>query len=303
LFAEQCGITVPEGALKWDTLRPAFDKYDFSGGDWFYDFAKSHGMAYRGHTLVWEQALPPWFESTVNAGNAQKVMTDHIATVVRHYAGKVTSWDVVNEAVQIQDGREDGLKATPWLRFMGPEYIETAFRAAHEADPKATLIYNENWIEPEDSDSEKRRQSVLTLLANLKKKNVPIHGLGIQSHVFAETNITGPKFHRFLQEVESMGLSILVTEMDVRDQNLPADIQTRDRLVAEQYEKYLSFLLQFESVNTVLTWGLSSRYTWISSHNKRADGLPSRPLLYDSDLRPTATWDAIQRVFEHASRR
>ena len=303
LIGGQCGILVPEAELKWAALRPSPQDFEFSRGDALCSFAAENHLLFRGHTLVWENALPAWFSARVTTQNAEKLMTDHISTVVRHYAGKVCSWDVVNEAVQIQDGREDGLKMTPWLRFIGDEYIETAFRAAHEADPNAMLVYNENWVEPDDADSEKRRRAVLGLLAGLKKRNVPVHGLGIQSHIFAEASVTGPRFRQFLQEIEDMGLAILVTEMDVRDQHLPADIKTRDRLVAEQYERYLSFLLQFRAVKTILTWGISDRYTWIATHNQRADGLPVRPLPYDNGLEPTAAWAAIQSAFEHASKR
>lgn len=300
LISEQCGILVPEVELKWAALRPTPTTFDFGRGDALYGFASDRKMLFRGHTLVWEQSLPSWFDEHVTSSNAEKVMKDHISAVVRHYSGKVSSWDVVNEAVQVNNGRADGLKITPWLRFIGPEYIEIAFRTAHEADPKTELIYNENWVEPDDSDCEKRRRTVLALLTNLKKKNVPVHGLGIQSHIFAEARVTGSNFYRFLQEVEDLGLSITVTEMDVRDQHLPADLQTRDRLVAEQYERYLSFLLQFEAVKTILTWELSNLYTWLSYNNKRGDGLPVRPLPYDAELRPTLSWQAMARAFDGA---
>ena len=203
----------------------------------------------------------------------------------------------------MQGGREDGLKKTPWLRLIGPEYIELAFRAAHEADPKATLIYNENWIRAGRFGQRTPHRAVLNLLMDLKKRNVPVHGLGIQSHIFAEANVTGPNFETFLKEVEALGLAILITELDVRDRLSPADVATRDRLVAAQYEKYLSFLLQFESVKTVLTWGLSDHHTWIAEHNRRADGLPVRPLPYDSELKPKPAWRAMQSAFANASKR
>jgi len=303
LVAQQCGIIVPGNELKWDALRPAPDQFDFSEGDWIGQFARSHGMQFRGHTLVWEQALPKWFASTVNLENAKQVLVSHITNVVGHYAGQMHSWDVVNEVILAQDGRADGLKVTPWLNYLGPEYIDLAFHAAHQADPKAMLVYNENWIEPEDSATEQRRQAVLSLLTRLVKRQVPIHGLGIQSHIFAETNITGPDFKRFLQAVENLGLSILITEMDVRDHLLPGDVDVRDGLVARQYYNYLSFILQFKSVKTVLPWGLSDRYTWISKHNPRQDGLPVRPLLYDAELQPKPVFDAVMRALNEAPKR
>ncbi|HLY62261.1 MAG TPA: endo-1,4-beta-xylanase [Terriglobia bacterium] len=303
LFVRECGIAVPEGALKWGTLRPTPDTYDFGGGDWLLSFASQHAMKFRGHTLIWDGDLPAWFNSYINADNAAAMTATHISNVVRHYAGRVTSWDVVNEGIQIQDGQPDGLKMNPWLRFIGPDYIGMAFRVAHAADPQATLVYNENWLEPEDSTTEQRRRATLALLTKLKNKGVPVHALGVQSHVFAETCTTGPRFKHFLDEVSDLGLEIMVTEMDVRDQNLrggPAECQ---RLVAEQYYRYLSFMLQFKSVKTVLTWGLSDRYTWINKHNPRADGLPTRPLPYDDNLQPTLAWYAIHKAFEEAGQR
>jgi endo-1,4-beta-xylanase len=260
-------------------------------------------MLFRGHTLVWEAALPSWFASAVNARNAKSLLTEHISTVVTHYAGKMHSWDVVNEAFQIEDGRPDGLKTTPWLRFIGPDYIEAAFHAAHEADPAAALYYNENWLEPETDACERKRRAVLTFLKGMKKKGVPIHGLGIQSHLFAEANVTGPNFRRFLDEVADLGLAIAVSELDVRDKNLPGNPETRDRLVAEQYYKYLSFVLKCKAVKTVLTWGLSDRYTWIARSQGRADGLPVRPLPYDANLEPLEARWAVQRAMEQAPAR
>ncbi|HEX4642875.1 MAG TPA: endo-1,4-beta-xylanase [Candidatus Acidoferrales bacterium] len=303
LVERQCGILVPEWELKWEALRPAPDRFDFSGGDWLYEYTQRNHMLFRGHTLVWEAALPSWFASTVNARNAKSVLAEHISTVVTHYAGKMHSWDVVNEAFQIEDGRPDGLKTTPWLRFIGPDYIEAAFHAAHEADPAAALYYNENWLEPETDACERKRRAVLTFLKGMKKKGVPIHGLGIQSHLFAEANVTGPNFRRFLDEVADLGLAIAVSELDVRDKNLPGNPETRDRLVAEQYYKYLSFVLKCKAVKTVLTWGLSDRYTWIARSQGRADGLPVRPLPYDANLEPLEARWAVQRAMEQAPAR
>ncbi len=111
-------------------LRPTPDTYDFSSGDRAVSWAEQHGMLFRGHCLVWWNALPNWFSSYVTAANAKEVMTSHISTVVKHYAGRVFSWDVVNECIY-HDNRPDGLRRKPWLDFMGPEYIDIAFQTAH----------------------------------------------------------------------------------------------------------------------------------------------------------------------------
>lgn len=300
LVVSQCNIGVPEGALKWDVLRPAPDRYDFGAADYYYRILSSHAMKYRGHTLVWDQALPPWFKTIVNTGNAKAMMLEHISTVVGHYAGKMHSWDVVNEAIKPQDGRPDGLKNTPWLQMIGPEYIEMAFHAAHEADPKVMLVYNENSLEPEDQWREEKRKATLRLLTDMKRKGVPVHGLGIQSHLLPETVVNGPHYARFLDQVAELGLVILITEMDVSDQHLVGSVESRDRVVAKIYYEYLTFMLQRKAVKAVLTWGLSSRYTWLSQANPRPDGSSVRPLPYDADLRPTPAWEAVAAAFDQA---
>jgi endo-1,4-beta-xylanase len=73
-----------------------------------------------------------------------------MATVMKHYAGRVFAWDVVNEA-RDENGH---FKDSPWynqpgigLGGKGSAYVEQAFRWAHEADPDALLFYNENGAE------------------------------------------------------------------------------------------------------------------------------------------------------------
>ena len=165
------------------------------------------------------------------------------------------------------------------------------------------LVYNEAVIEPETPVAEQKRQAVLALLTRLVKRSVPVHGLGIESHIDTAADVTGPGFKRFLHAVEDLGLSILITELDVDDHALPANISVRDALVARQYYNYLSFILQFKSVKTVLTWGLTDRFTWLSKYSPRKDGQPVRPLLYDADLRPKPAFDAVLRTVNEAPMR
>ena len=88
-----------------------------------------------------------------------------------------------------------------------------------------------------------------------------------------------------------MGLTIQITELDVTDENAPAEEGERDRLIADAYRRFLDAALDEPAVKLVLTWGLSDRYSWIVRHETnetswRKDGLPSRPLPFDADLAP-----------------
>ena len=302
-LVQECGMLVA-GFLKWDRLRPTVNTFDFSKGDWFAEFARNHNLLLRGHTLVWHEALPPWFKEKVNRQNSEQVLTQHIKQVVGHYAGQMHSWDVVNEAIPFDPTHSKGLRKTPWLEFLGVDYIDIAFRTAAETDPKAMLVYNDFGLEYDTPRDEAKRNAVLNLLEKLKSQGTPIHALGIQSHLFAnETRFNAQKLRSFLKNVASMDLKILITEMDVMDKKLPLEAVVRDGIVAAAYEDYLSVVLDESAVICVTTWGLSDRYTWLSEFYPRSDGAAVRPLPLDTNFKRKLAWNAIARAFDHAPKR
>lgn len=180
--ARECNILVAENDLKWKALRPAPDQFDFSRSDRLLDFTQRHNMQFRGHTLVWHNGLPDWFEGIVTADNAEQFLRTHIQTVVSHYAGKMHSWDVVNESILPAHGRPHELRGTPWLRLLGERYIDIAFETAAQADPDAMLVYNDFGIDYDTPEEERKRTAVLELLSRLQSRGIPIHALGIQAY-------------------------------------------------------------------------------------------------------------------------
>jgi endo-1,4-beta-xylanase len=304
LFAEQCAILVPTNELKWQELRPSPNRFNFTRADWMARFARSHGMLFRGHTLVWHKALPEWFGSTVNKQNAEKYLREHISRVAGHYAGQMHSWDVVNEAIEPQVQRADKLRNTPWFRFLGSDYIDIAFRAASQADPQALLMYNDFGIEHDTPQAETKRTAVLRLLERLKSRGTPIQALGIQGHLFGHPDgVTFRQIRRFLRNVADLGLQIMITELDVNDQNLPRDAAVRDRAVAKIYADFLSVVLDEPAVIAVMTWGLSDRYTWLANTKPRKDGERLRPLPFDEKLQPKPAWQSLASAISLAPSR
>lgn len=303
-FSEECGILVPGLELKWAWLRPTSTTFSFTAADRLAVFARSNNMLFRGHTLVWHEALPIWFQTTVNSQNAERILRDHITTVVGHYAGKMHSWDVVNEAIHPPDGQPGGLRNTPWFKLLGQQYIELAFRTASESDPNAMLVYNDWGLDYDTLDGKAKRDAVIELLRRLKSNGTPVHALGIQAHLRGdEARFDPAKLRAFLKEVANLDLKILITEMDVRDQNLPSDISVRDGIVAGVYEDYLSVVLEEPAVIAVLTWGLSDKYSWLSTFAPRSDNAPVRPLPLDEKHNRKLAWNAIARAFDKAPNR
>lgn len=304
LFAQSCGILVPENELKWYGLRPSPDGFDFTQSDWLAQFTRQNGMLFRGHTLAWNQSNPEWLKE-VTPRDAEKVLIKHISTVGKHYAGRIHSWDVVNEAIAgVPSPRADGLQTSPWLALLDKNYIDIAFHAAAAADPKAMLVYNDAFVEYDTPEDNRTRALTLKMLESLKSRKVPVHALGIQGHLrAAETRFNANKLRQFLRDVASMGLKILITELDASDKGLPADISLRDRAVAHAYEQFLSVVLDEPAVIAVLTWGLSDRYTWLSDFSPRSDRQPVRVLPYSENFRPKLAWNAIARAFDSAPKR
>lgn len=297
LIAQQCKIVVPESEMKWKALRPAPDKFNFQTADWMVHWAESHDLKVRGTALVWHEALPDWFSGYANQGNARDLLTNHIQTVMQHYAGKIQSWDVVNEGLT-----GSGLRETPWLRLIGPDYIDLAFHTAAEADPAAIRVYNDTNMEFEQNDA--KRAQVLKLLKSMLSNNVPVQALGVESHLRWDMGGFNPgKFRKFLKQVADLGLQIYITEIDVRERESDSDIGQRDKDIADYYYTYLSTVLEEPAVRMVISWGLTDRYSWLSGFAPRSDRQAVRPLPFDQNLLPKASFNAIARAFEAAPSR
>jgi endo-1,4-beta-xylanase len=234
----------------------------------------------------------------------RELYRDHVRSMIAHFGDKVSSWDVVNEAIEPKDGRDDGLRDSDFLKAFGPDHIAEAFRIAREAAPKASLYYNDYGLEYVGLLEDARREQTLRLLSDLKSRRVPIDGLGIQSHLKVGNRFDPQRFRDFLSAVADLGLSILISEFDVSDVRLAADAETRDAAVADHAAPYLETAFDEPKVVGLITWGLSDRYSWLNSGPmSRKDKLPTRGLPLDRDMRRKPLWHQIARAIEAAPER
>jgi endo-1,4-beta-xylanase len=296
LLSSDVGMLTATWELNWRVLEPTQGAFNFSAPDALLSFCSRNGMKFRGGSLAWYQLYPDWLNRVAAGAPARRVLTQYIRAVVGHFAGRMHSWDVVNEPIFTEDGRPDGLRNNIWVRLLGADYIPTAFQLAHEADRNAILVLNEYGFWYTHPYHVIRRRALLSLLESLVNHGTPINALGIQSHLepngpWGPLDISG--FGQFLRDVSSLGLKIMITEFDVADKSLPADIATRDQMVADAATEYLDLVLAQRAVISLSTWGSSDRYTWLSWANPRSDGLPVRPLPYDTNLQKKPLRDAI----------
>ncbi len=254
-LARDFNVCVAENVFKFGPIHPTPDTYDFAAADAIADFARASGMKLRGHALVWYQQLPAWVtEGTFTREQAIEIMREHISTVAGRYRGRVWAWDVVNEAIA-DDG--SGLRTNSfWYRTIGPDYLEMAFRFAHEADPDAILYYNDYSAEGLGAKSD----AVYALVRDLKADGVPIDGVGWQMHVENGFRI-GEEHRTNARRLAALGLELSVTELDVRVQ-LPA---TAAKLMeqAMTYHDVAAFCLSEPAFKALLTWGFTDKYSWV----------------------------------------
>ena len=302
LVAEQANILVAENVMKWKPLRPTSTTFDFTQADKLMKFASLAGQRVRGHNLCWHESIPEWFQTTATKDNAKQLLVNHIQTVAGRYRGQIHSWDVVNEAVNPKDGRGDGLRKSPWMELLGPEYLEIAYTTAAQADPEAKLTYNEYGIELDTPEDTAKRAYVLMLLRRFKARGVPIHAVGIQSHLQASGPQPGAGLVAFIREARAMGLETYITELDVNTHKLPGGPELQDAAVAEVYKNYLRLVLAEPNVLAALTWGITSAHSWINQSKEpwsvRPDGARQRPLPFDDDLRPTPAFYALRDAID-----
>ena len=309
VIARECGAFVYDWDTKWEAIEPVRGQPSYADADWVADFCVGADMRLRGHPLVWAQSLPAWVTAALDTEPALPLMLGHVRAMTEHFRGRIRSWDVVNEAIEPRDGRPDGLRWTPWLRAIGPSYLDRAFLAAHEVDPEVELLYNDAELDYADDWSSQRRAATLRLLEGFRVRGVPCHALGIQAHLWATGRcFSATAMADFLRSVAGLGYHIIVTELDVNDRGLDGDAAQRDRAVADMARRYLDVVLDESAVKGVLTWGLTDRYSWLNRPGNfpdyaRQDGIASRPLPLDDALKPKPFWDALRTAFLHSPSR
>jgi endo-1,4-beta-xylanase len=315
LFAREAGLLFTEDDLLWYQLKPGpAAPLNFGPGDQIVAFAEANRQLTIGAHLAWDEGFGDgWTEDDLwglGKTEARKLLYGVIRAEVAHYRGRMNGWIVANEVTDPNDADTNGFRTNvPWYSTIGPSYVAESFHLAKENDPKALRIINEFGFETvnEFGDrAEPRRRAFLKAIERLLDQNVPVQAAGIQAHLLADG--FGSKFDErgyraFLRDLADRGLTILVTELDVLDDGLPAAIGPRDRAVADVYRRYLDITLDEQAVKAVVAFGLTDRYTWLEEDRPRDDGAPRRPLAFDTDLRPKPAYAAISDALQHAPER
>lgn len=288
----------PTRALKWGRLvrdgEPG--RYDFSEADTMVDWALERGARVRGHALVWGRypgsGHPARLEERLTAssdpaGLLRRLMHEHVQTVVEHFKGRISTWDVVNEPMAFFSSSMD---ESIFYKNLGRGFVAEAFRAAHAADPEAQLFLNEFFLEYGDE----RQAAFLALVDEMLEEGVPLHGIGIQSHVFFSP-VDTPAFGAFLREIESRGLVAEVTKLDVR---LRVFGGSQDPWAAqgEEYRALVQACMSVEACQGVTVWGISDAGSWLDEIAPFRWLRPNAPLLFDAAMRKKPAYEGVRKA-------
>lgn len=281
-----CDVIVPMNDLKWEALRHDQPRFDFSGADELVAFAEANRKSLRGHTLLWGEALPPWAKQMTTRAEAERELVNHIEIVVDRYKGRIATWDVINEVIKYDPQPGEPYRDTIWQRLLGPEHVDIAFRTAARIDPKARLVLNDFHFEEPVPGAAARRKVALDICRRLKDKGIPVHGIGMQAHLYAEKGIDVDGLQRFMRDLDALGLDVEITELDVIDWKLPPDPGQRDKTAAALVSTFLGAVCSAKRPKAIVTWGLTDRYSWVHETFPRKDSARARPLPLDADYRP-----------------
>ncbi|MEU2388770.1 endo-1,4-beta-xylanase [Streptomyces sp. NPDC012461] len=253
-----------ENEMKIDATQPQRGQFDFSAGDRVYNWAVQNGKEVRGHTLAWHSQQPGWMQS-LNGSALRQAMIDHINGVMNHYKGKITQWDVVNEA--FADG-SSGARRDSNLERSGSDWIEVAFRTARAADPSAKLCYNDYNVE---DWTWAKTQAMYRMVRDFKQRGVPIDCVGFQSH-FNSGSPYNSNFRTTLSEFAALGVDVAVTELDIQGAS------------PTTYAAVVNDCLAVSRCLGVTVWGVRDSDSWRSEHT---------PLLFNNDGSKKQAYSAV----------
>jgi endo-1,4-beta-xylanase len=265
-----------------------------------------------GAHLVWDEGFGEgWGEDemfNLSKAEAEEILYGTIEATVTKYKGRIAGWIVVNEGIS-NEGNKGMRTDYPWYQTIGREYMAESFRLVRSLDPDAVLVLNEFGFETTNEFGDKpgpRRKAALQVIDELRKQDVPLDAFGIQAHLLAdhfEQRFNRKAYRRFLAELADRGLDILITEMDVLDDGLPKNRKIRAHGVGECYKRYLDVTLREPAVKSVMTFGLSDRYTWLQEDLPRDDGAQRLALPYNTNLKKQPAFNQLHRELRTARRR
>ena len=254
--------------------------------------APQGGQRAQGQRPQGQQAAAPQMVKVPKYAKATKEefydsLRAHIQVVVNRYKDVVYCWDVVNEAMSDANNPdapyEQSFRQSTAYQLCGDEFILKAFQFAHEADPNATLFYNDY-----SAWTPAKRTYIYNMVKKLQAEGAPITGIGMQGHYNIYDNPTIEDFEKAIQMYLELVDDIQITEFDVRiNHEAGGQLQfsrgegqvltdSIAQLQMAKYDELFKVIRKYKkNFSCVTFWNLGDRDSWLGANNF--------PLLFDGE--------------------
>ena len=285
-FTELWNQITAENECKWASIEGTQGRYNWSGCDAAYNWAKKNGGHFKFHALVWGSQYPNWLNGK-SAADTKKAITNWMDAVKEHYPD-LEMIDVVNEAIKSggkyhsnygSQGNNNIIEALGGDKG-NYEFVAEAFRMARERWPKAILIYNDyNTVQWQKNEG-------IDLIQKLKKQNAPVDAYGLQAHDMMSQGggqggtggggscLSINTLKSVLDEIwQKTQMPMFISEYDIFTSN--------DNVQKQCYQEQITLFMENEHVAGITLWGYIYGATW-------NDG--SSGIIRDGKDRAAMTW-------------
>ena len=266
-----------ENECKWASIEGTRGKFNWSGCDACYNWAKKNGGHFKFHALVWGSQYPNWLNG-LSTDETKKAITNWFDKVAEHYPD-LEMIDVVNEAIKTGSGYHSGYgRNNNIIPALGGdngnyEFVATAFKMARERWPKAILIYNDyntfKWQINEGID----------LVNKLVKQGAPVDAYGQQAHDLTDMNANDfknalNKIQTSVKNAKGEPMPLYITEYDIGTDN--------DNQQKQRYSEQIPAFWESKQVAGITLWGYVYGATWTTNGNSG--------IIKNGQDRPAMTW-------------
>ncbi|MBQ7079594.1 MAG: endo-1,4-beta-xylanase [Fibrobacter sp.] len=285
-FTQLWNQITAENECKWASIEGSRGRYNWSGCDAAFNWAKNNGGHFKFHALVWGSQYPNWLNG-LSAAETKKAITAWMDAVKQHYP-ELEMIDVVNEA--IKSGGKYHSNYGPQgnnniIAALGGdngnyEFVAEAFRMARERWPKAILIYNDyNTVQWQKNEG-------IDLIQKLKKAGAPVDAYGLQAHDMMSQGggaggtggggscLSINTLKSTIEEIwNKTQIPLFISEYDIFTSN--------DNVQKQCYQEQISYFMENEHIAGITIWGYIYGATW----NDGTSGI-----IKDNKDRPAMTW-------------
>jgi endo-1,4-beta-xylanase len=260
------------------------------------EWALENGITLKGHPLGWTSpdGTPGWL-LRLPPETATDLYRARIQNNVTGYMGKIDIWDVVNEPVNTVpwDVALRDKDNTNSLRYNVTGYgtddfagwVEQSYKWAYEANPDGNFILNEFFT----LAIPQVRDRFYDLIKELRRRNTPISGIGIQGHEPREMWFSPVEMYRTFDLYSEFGLPLHITEFIPQSAGKAItgwrEGTWNEETQAEFAEQFYTLAFGHPSMASITWWAFTDRRVWLEGGG-----------LLDRDYNPKPVYNRLRRL-------